>query len=442
MLNQSQSEPTFLLRRALNQAQQNRVDALLLELQDIEADIARCQIIQKELIEFPGPVFVYISGEVKGAANLLMLCGDRVYFDNNGSLSSAVPKMFNDEKATIEQLRELRKMTSESFAEVAKIRGYDIELSQVLADGRREFEKAGLTHNGESGVFGINANQASLDNNGMPLLSSGSFSSFDEFFKIEFGEAQLLVHEDTSSYELAKNLMPYLPALWILLMVALFAEMNTPGFGVGGTIGSVGLVFCLFLQYQLGTAGILDISLIFIGLALLAVEIVVLPGFGIAGILGLPIFGAGVVMSFIDLTYLPENEVIRGSYLFDSSMYAMFNLSLIILGTFFGTLLMMYYLPKLNLAKSVVLVDGQESDPLDDLAEISPELVQGQVSASVLLHSEGKALTDLRPVGSALVCNVHLDVITHGEMIDKGANLCVVEIEGNRVVVEKVNANG
>ena len=30
---------------------------------------------------------------------------------------------------------------------------------------------------------------------------------------------------------------------------------------------------------------------------------------------------------------------------------------------------MMYYLPKLNLAKSVVLVDGQESDPLDDLAE-------------------------------------------------------------------------
>ena len=90
-------------------------------------------------------------------------------------------------------------------------------MSQVLADGRREFEKAGLTHNGESGVFGINANQASLDNNGMPLLSSGSFSSFDDL-QIEFGEAQLLVH-GPSSYELAKNLMPYLPALWILLMV-------------------------------------------------------------------------------------------------------------------------------------------------------------------------------------------------------------------------------
>ena len=72
----------------------------------------------KELIESLSCFCVYFY-EVKGA-NLLMLCGDRVYFDNNGSLSSAVPKMFNDEKATIEQLRELRKMTSESFAEVAK----------------------------------------------------------------------------------------------------------------------------------------------------------------------------------------------------------------------------------------------------------------------------------------------------------------------------------
>ena len=224
-------------------------------------------------------------------------------------------------------------------------------------------------------------------------------------------------------------------------MVALFAEMNTPGFGVGGTIGSLGLIFCLFLQYQLGTAGVLDISLIFIGLALLAVEIVVLPGFGVAGILGLPTFGAGVVMSFIDLTYLPENEVIRGSYLFDSSMYAMFNLSLIILGTFIGTLVMMYYLPKLRLGKSVVLVDGPTEAGIDNFDDISPEMIQGQVSASVLLHSEGEALTDLRPVGSAKICNVHLDVITHGEMIDKGAKLCVVEIEGNRVVVEEVKSD-
>jgi membrane-bound serine protease (ClpP class) len=133
---------------------------------------------------------------------------------------------------------------------------------------------------------------------------------------------------------------------------------------------------------------------------------------------------------------LPKNEIIRSSYLMDSSMYAMFNLSVIILGTFAGTLVIMYYLPKMKLSSSIVLVDGNEDIAMNSTAGIEPELVQGQVSAAVLLHSTGEVISDLRPVGSAKICNVYLDVITHGEMLDQGTKVKVTEVEGSRVVVE------
>jgi len=120
-------------------------------------------------------------------------------------------------------------------------------------------------------------------------------------------------------------------------------------------------------------------------------------------------------------------------------MYAMFNLSVIIIGTFIGTLAVMYYLPKVKLSNSVVLLDEENEATNEVVDNIEPELVQGQISAGVLLHSKGVALTDLRPVGSAKICNVHLDVITHGEMLDMGTELIVVEVEGSRVVVEQVS---
>jgi membrane-bound serine protease (ClpP class) len=52
-----------------------------------------------------------------------------------------------------------------------------------------------------------------------------------------------------------------------------------------------------------------------------------------------------------------------------------------------------------------------------------------------LLGKVGKAISDLRPGGFATIDGRRVDVVTQGEMIDDGATVRVVEIEGNRVVV-------
>lgn len=57
---------------------------------------------------------------------------------------------------------------------------------------------------------------------------------------------------------------------------------------------------------------------------------------------------------------------------------------------------------------------------------------------SVWLHREGEALTELRPAGIVLVEGKKLDVVTAGELVEKGRRVRVVKVEGNRIVVRAV----
>jgi membrane-bound serine protease (ClpP class) len=55
-----------------------------------------------------------------------------------------------------------------------------------------------------------------------------------------------------------------------------------------------------------------------------------------------------------------------------------------------------------------------------------------------LLHKEGAAVSDLRPSGVAQIEGNRVDVVTRGEMIAQGDRVRVRQVEGNRVVVERV----
>ncbi len=85
--------------------------------------------------------------------------------------------------------------------------------------------------------------------------------------------------------------------LFVIGAVALYIELSAPGIGLGGLIA--GLCFTLFFwsRFLGGTAGWLEVILVLAGAAFLAVEIFVLPGFGIAGITGILLIAAGIVLA-------------------------------------------------------------------------------------------------------------------------------------------------
>jgi membrane-bound serine protease (ClpP class) len=60
------------------------------------------------------------------------------------------------------------------------------------------------------------------------------------------------------------------------------------------------------------------------------------------------------------------------------------------------------------------------------------------VAKPELLHRSGVAITQLRPCGAAFINGKRVDVITEGALIDQGASIEVVAVEGMRVVVREM----
>ncbi len=54
------------------------------------------------------------------------------------------------------------------------------------------------------------------------------------------------------------------------------------------------------------------------------------------------------------------------------------------------------------------------------------------------LDQEGVAYTELRPAGIVLIDGKRVDVVTSGDMVEKGQRVRVVKVEGNRVVVRAI----
>jgi membrane-bound serine protease (ClpP class) len=57
---------------------------------------------------------------------------------------------------------------------------------------------------------------------------------------------------------------------------------------------------------------------------------------------------------------------------------------------------------------------------------------------SDLLGKDGETASELRPAGFATINGKRIDVVTQGEMIEKGIKVKVLKIDGSRVVVQTV----
>jgi membrane-bound serine protease (ClpP class) len=150
-------------------------------------------------------------------------------------------------------------------------------------------------------------------------------------------------------------------------------------------------------------------GLVVLGLLLLGVELFVIPGFGLVGILGiLSVLGAGAV------AYLRLSPRAGG---------IAFAAGLALVG------LMFWLLPRTRAARSMVLTAhhaGGAPDP-------GLRALRGQA---------GVALTPLRPAGSVEIAGRAVDVVTDGEFIAAGTRVRVTQVEGVRVVVHADGAEG
>jgi membrane-bound serine protease (ClpP class) len=235
---------------------------------------------------------------------------------------------------------------------------------------------------------------------------------------------ELIVLEETWSENLVRILQPFLPVLMLLGIGAIYTEIKAPGFGLPGIIGSICLALVFFNQYLVGLAGHTEFLLFLIGFLLLGVEVFVLPGFGVAGISGLLVIAAGLVLSFQGFVLPDPSFPWEGRLLLR-------NLG-VVLGSFMGSLLISLFLMRFVLPRLSLLVKGPYlSATLEDSHADSNEIL------GVRPGQAGVALSTLRPSGKIKIGNQKIDAIAQGEFIAPGTPIRVASVEQNHVIVKQ-----
>jgi membrane-bound serine protease (ClpP class) len=153
---------------------------------------------------------------------------------------------------------------------------------------------------------------------------------------------------------------------------------------------------------------------------LLAVELFILPGFGVAGIAGILCIGASFVLTLLTMPL---------SIAWDLGMVsaAIERVSISLLATLALGLIALKFLPKTRAMGRLVLSQATKTDA-------------GYVSAPIeaaLLGAVGVAATDLRPAGKADLAGTRHDVLTEGEYIERGTQIRVVQVNAGRIVVRR-----
>ncbi len=208
----------------------------------------------------------------------------------------------------------------------------------------------------------------------------------------------------------------------ILIMIGffgLFAEIKSPGWGVPGTAGLLALTLFFGSSYILQLASIVEILMFLVGLGLVLLEVFVIPGFGIAGISGILLIIASLFLALIGADPFIDMKAVS---------MAVIQLTVALVLSIILIIILAKFLPRTTIFKKFVLSVEEKSEA-------------GFVSHTTsvdMVGKKGKALTDLRPSGTAEIDGKRVDVVTDSEFIEKGSSLEVIEVEGIRVVVREL----
>lgn len=215
----------------------------------------------------------------------------------------------------------------------------------------------------------------------------------------------------------------------MLLFVAMFAlmiEFSSPGVGLPGFIALLCFVLFFWSQFLHGTATGLEICLFVVGIICVLIEIFVAPGTMVFGIGG----GLMIVSSII---------LASQTFVLPTNMYQLkqmpVSLTVFIVGltgAFVAIGLIRRYLPDTPYFNKMIL-QPPGGDELEE-RQSREQLVQW----AHLSGKRGVTTTALFPSGKALFGDEMVDVVSAGEMIERGATVVVVEVLGSRVLVREV----
>ena len=413
--------PPFI-QRTLEDAESNEATAVIFDINTFGGRVDAATQIKDAILGADILTIAFINRRAISAGALISLSCEKIYMTGGGLIGAATAVDMTGKKGSEKVISFMR----EEMASTAEKRGRSKEIARGMVDEELTFTH--LVIGGDSikvddiegrkdgKLISLTTEQAlkykiadGTAENMEALLDSLGYSSFET---IETAEnwSEAIVRFLTNP--VVASLLTTFGFLGILF------ELQSPGWGIPGFVGLACLILSLSASYIAQLATMSDMLFVLTGLALILLEVLVIPGFGIAGLggIGLMIYGLYLLL----LPDIPVGEEVLGQ--------AMDGFLIGLVGAVIGLVLLVKLMIKTKFWEQITAPDTQKKE--DGYSNtFGWESLQGET---------GIADTDLHPSGWVRVKDQRIFVVSEGEFIEEGKEIKILSVDGNRVLVREL----
>ncbi|MEX0882678.1 MAG: NfeD family protein [Cyclobacteriaceae bacterium] len=400
------------VKLAMEEAYQKEADLIIVHMDTYGGAVNDADDIRTMFLESKIPIFSYIDKDAASAGALISIACDSIYMARGGSIGAATVVMGGSGEAAPDKYQSYMRSMMRSTAEA---RGRNPQIAEAMVDENLEIE--GITKAGEVITFSVSEAIA----NGFCEAEVASIEEILE--RNQLSDYQIVNYEPTVIEDvIAFFLNPVVSGFLILIIFGgIYFEIQTPGIGFPLAASVLAIVLYFIPYYLTGLASNLEIVIFVVGIVLLAVEVFVIPGFGVFGILGIIGVLAGLTMGML------PNELFDFTFVSSGKLFAA--ILTVVLAVIIATVLIFSLTPKVNQWQSfsrISLADTQQKS----------EGYTSTFYGENLMGKEGIAYTRLMPSGKILIEEELYDAYSRGEFIDKGEKVKVISTAGTSLKVK------
>ncbi len=398
---------------ALKEARALEASMVIIDMDTPGGALNDADDISTAILEFEKPVYVFVNKDAASAGALISIACDSIYM-STGARIGAATVVTQDGTAAPDKYQSYMRSIMRSTAEA---NGRDPKIAEAMVD--EKLEVPGVSEKGEVITF---STSEAIEHG----FCEAQVNGIEEIIaRQNITDYQLIKYQQSASEKvIAFFLNPFISGILILIIVGgIYFELQTPGVGFPILAAVIAGILYLVPYYLNGLAENWEIILFIVGLVLIALEVFVIPGFGVAGIAGLilTIGSLSLVMinnDVLDFSLVPMGDIAKA-------------FTTTIIGLLGGILIMIFggvRFANTKLFKRIALQDEQKTS----------DGYTANFNTRSYLGEQGVAYTVLRPSGKIQINDEILDAYTRGEFVEEGASVKVISEAGTSLKVKKV----
>jgi len=399
---------------ALENARELKADRVIIEMDTYGGAVNDADDIRTRILEFEIPIYVFINKDAASAGALISIACDSIYMTPGASIGAATV-VTPDGQAAPDKYQSYMRSIMRSTAEA---RGRDPKIAEAMVDENIEID----TITEEGSVITFSTSEAITYG-----FCEAGVKSLEEIIEERLQIENYKIKEfklGTTEKVIAFFLNPVISGVLILvIMGGIYFELQTPGVGFPIIAAIIAAVLYFIPYYLNGLAENWEIIAFLAGVILIAAEIFLIPGFGLAGVMGIILSLGSLVLVMLN------NDLFDFSFV---EMDEIFQAMATMLAGLMGSIIIMFFggirLTDTNLFKRIALVNVQDSK----------KGYTSNFKTESLLGKTGTAYTVLRPSGKIMIDEEIYDAFTRGDYIQKDAEVVVIKEGGTSLQVKEV----